>query len=690
MSGEQFRVVATNSVSSTTSGAVTLTVDPQPVAPNITTQPGNQTVMAGDGVMFIAAASGIPTPALQWQASVDGGSNWANLTDGGNISGSTTGTLALENTTAVMNGEQFRAVASNAQGAATSNVVTLTVDFAPGITTQPGNQTVLAGASANFAAAASGNPAAATQWQISTNEGADWSNLTDGGNISGSTTGMLTVSNTTTTESGNQFRLLASNSVASMASGAAMLTVNTVPEITTPVGNQTVISGNTATFTSAASGVPTPTLQWQRMAAGNTTPVNLTDGGSYNGTTTGTLTVSNTTVAMSGDQFQLVATNTAGTATSNAAVLRVNPATTPPAITGQPADEFVLSGEPAAFTVTATGTGPLTYQWRFNGKNLTGNATAATYKIAKAAAANVGNYDVVVSGEVGPAAVSRKAVLALGVAPKVTTSPASVTVTAGGKASFTVAATGTPTPTLQWQISTNNGTNWSNITNGGNFSGATGVTLSVSNTTGSESGNQYHAVAINAVGTATSKAATLTVNVPPAITSVSGNQTVTVGKSATFSVTATGTGLKYQWQLNGKNITGATSATYTIAKVALTNAGTYDVVVSNAQGSKTSANITLTVQSPPTITTQPKAATAKAGTMATFTVVASGPSNSGALSYQWTFNGKNITNGGQFSGATGVTLTITSVTKANAGPYLVNVKNNVGTTPSASVKLTVK
>jgi hypothetical protein len=293
---------------------------------------------------------------------------------------------------------------------------------------------------------------------------------------------------------------------------------------------------------------------------------------------------------------------------------------------------------------------------------------------------------------VAPAAVSQNATLTLGVVPKVTTSPASVTVTAGAKASFTVAATGTPTPTLQWQVSTNGGTSWSNITNGGNFSGATGATLGVSNTTGSQSGNQFRALAINPVGNATSKVATLTVNTPPAITKISGNQTVTVGGSVTFSVTASGTALKYQWQLGGKNISGATSATYTIAKVALTNAGTYDVVVSNAQASETSASFILTVQAAPTITMQPKAVTANVGaTNVTFSVVASGPSNSGPLSYQWTFNGANIlSTNTQYTGAMNATLKILSVTTAEGGAYLVKVSNNVGPTPSASVKLTVK
>ncbi|MBT1690522.1 PQQ-dependent sugar dehydrogenase [Dawidia soli] len=82
----------------------------------------------------------------------------------------------------------------------------------------------------------------------------------------------------------------------------------------------------------------------------------------------------------------------------------------------------------------------------------------------------------------------------------------------------------------------------------------------------------------------------------PAITTQPVSQTVTAGQSVTFSVTATGTApLTYQWQRNNTNITGATGASYTIANVQASHAGTYRVIVSNAAGSATSNNATLTV-----------------------------------------------------------------------------------------------
>src|SRR6266850_1944689 len=89
--------------------------------------------------------------------------------------------------------------------------------------------------------------------------------------------------------------------------------------------------------------------------------------------------------------------------------------------------------------------------------------------------------------------------------PTITTQPTNQTVAAGQTATFTAAATGSPTPTAQWQVSTDGGVTFSNV------SGATSTTLSFT-TTLSQNGNRYRAVFTNAAGTATTTAATLTVN----------------------------------------------------------------------------------------------------------------------------------------------------------------------------------
>ena len=93
---------------------------PLPGAPIITTQPTNQSVAAGGTVTFAAAASGTPTPTVQWEISVDGGNTWID------VPGLTSPTISGK-PAAFLNGWQFRAVFTNAEGAAATNAVILTV-----------------------------------------------------------------------------------------------------------------------------------------------------------------------------------------------------------------------------------------------------------------------------------------------------------------------------------------------------------------------------------------------------------------------------------------------------------------------------------------------------------------------------------------------------------------------------------
>src|SRR4029078_9677825 len=134
---------------------------------------------------------------------------------------------------------------------------------------------------------------------------------------------------------------------------------------------------------------------------------------------------------------------------------------------------------------------------------------------------------------------------------------------------------------------------------------------------------------------------TLTVNVPPSITTQPANATVTVGATATFTVVATGPApLSYQWKKNGTAIGGATNASYTTpATVAGDNGAIFTVVVTNGAGNVTSNNATLTGNVPPSITTQPANAAVTVGSTATFTVVAAGTA---PLSYQWKKKGTAI------------------------------------------------
>ena len=263
------------------------------------------------------------------------------------------------------------------------------------------------------------------------------------------------------------------------------------------------------------------------------------------------------------------------------------------------------------------------------------------------------------------------------VAPTITTPPANQTVAAGQTATFTVVAGGTAPLSYQWQK------------NGANITGATSASYTTPITTTADSGSAFAVVVTNTAGTVTSAAATLTVAaaaVAPTITTQPANQTVTAGQTATFTVVAAGTApLTYQWQKNGANLTGATSASYTTPATTTADSGsTFRVVVANTAGTVTSAAATLTVTAAavaPTITTPPANQTVTAGQTATFTVVAGGTA---PLSYQWQKSGVNI------AGATSASYTTQVTTTTDSGStFDVVVTNTAGTVTSAAATLTV-
>jgi hypothetical protein len=313
------------------------------------------------------------------------------------------------------------------------------------------------------------------------------------------------------------------------------------------------------------------------------------------GATSSSYTTPATTTADGGTTFSVVVTNSAGSATSNNATLTVNPAAVAPSITSQPANQTLTAGQTATFMVSATGTAPLSYQWRKNGANITG-ATSSSYATPATATADSGStFSVVVANSAGNA-TSNSATLtvnAAAVAPSITTQPANQTVTAGQTAMFSVSATGTAPIGYQWRK------------NGTNITGANSSSYSTPATTTTDSGYAFSVVISNSAGSVSSNNATLTVNqaaaVAPSITTQPISQTVTAGQTATFSVLATGTApLTYQWRKSGTNISGANANSYTTPATTTTDSGsTFSVVVSNSAGSVTSNSASLTVNSAP-------------------------------------------------------------------------------------------
>jgi hypothetical protein len=182
----------------------------------------------------------------------------------------------------------------------------------------------------------------------------------------------------------------------------------TIPTITTQPTSQTVIAGETASFSVAAAGTGPLSYQWQK----GTTPISGAISASY--------TTAATTTTDSGSRFSVVVSNAAGSITSNRATLTVSAAPAVPSILQQPSNQTVLAGQTATFSVMAVGIAPLSYQWRKGATSISG-ATSASYTTPPTTTADNGTqYTVVVSNPNGIAA-SNAATLIVSAPPPSTT-----------------------------------------------------------------------------------------------------------------------------------------------------------------------------------------------------------------------------------------------------------------------------
>lgn len=359
-----YTVTATNDAGSATSKAATLAVDAAPV---ITVNSTVQTVNAGSNLTLSFVATGYPVPTYQWTL------------NGTAIPGATRTSLTLSRIT-VANGGTYDVTATNAMGSVTRPVAVVIVDVAPSIGIISGSQTANTGANVTFSTVLSGNPIPTAQWYVG------------GVLIPGASSNQLTLNTVQLGNAGN-YTVTATNSVSSVTSAVMTLTVKGGPVFTTQPQSLTVAAGNSVTFTSAATGNPVPTYQWFLGA----TPIT--------GATSASLTLINVKAANAGT-YSVTATNTLGSTPSNGAVLAIQVA---PAITTQPLSQTVSATSNVTLSVVATGSGTLSYQWKFNGNPING-ATSSSYALTNVQAGNAGTYAVTVTNVAGDV-VSHNAVL---------------------------------------------------------------------------------------------------------------------------------------------------------------------------------------------------------------------------------------------------------------------------------------
>jgi hypothetical protein len=586
----RYSVQVSNGGGALSSSAAVLTVLSKPY---FITQPASVTVAAGALVQLSVETGGATPVQFQWQR------------DGANVPGATSATLVIPSGTPDDSGT-YRVVATNPHGSATSSSAVVVVN-GPGGTVQFSNATVRAPVTDVDGTTPLSGDAYLAQLYAGTNP----NHLSPVPGTAPFGTGPAA-----------GFWLGGSRSVPFLGSVPALLQVR-VWEISAgptfeaalaaggPVGISTVVSatlggaGTPPTLPAVLTGLQPFSLKtWTKPAivtAPASTdvilgqPLNLTvtasgseplsyvwrhDGNVVPGATGPTLATAAASLADAGS-YTVTALNWIGEALSTPAVVQV---LVPPAITQNPAPLTIAAGQTIQFSVTATGTAPLSFQWSRNGTDIPG-ATNPTFEKPAATTEDSGNFSVRVSNAAG-FADSTPAALVVVTLPVITQNPVPQTVLAGLSTSFTVQATGSGTLSFNW------------YRNDTLIDGATGPTLNLPSLLVTDTAS-YRARVSNLAGGVDSTSAQLTVVTPPSITAPPVSQVVAAGAPVTLSVAAEGTGpLAYQWSRNGSPIPTGTGPDLNIAAATAGDAGSYQVTVSNTYGSATPSAVTLDVDVP--------------------------------------------------------------------------------------------
>ena len=336
-----------------------------------------------------------------------------------------------------------------------------------------------------------------------------------------------------------------------------------------------------------------------------------------------------------------------------------------PVVSISPLNQIVVVGGEAVLTASAVGIPPLAYQWQ-NSQGAIAGATNATFTILDAQAADADDYSVVVSNPFG-SVTSAVATVTVVFPPSISSQPQGNTVAAGTMVTLDVVADGTPPLNYQW------------FNSGGAIPGATNASY-VLNPAQTSHWDNYYVTVSNAYGEVASSAATLIVYAPVDVTGQPISRVVPNGGPVSFEVIASGfpAPTSYQWTLNGADLPGATSSSFSLNSVRLADLGDYQVLISNGYSSTNSSIATLHMS--PSITSPFIGATVIWGQSATLSVGAIG---SGDLVYQWYKDGEAI------EGATDAALNFASIQFTNAGLYSVVVSSLFGSTTNVAAQVVI-
>ncbi len=350
------------------------------------------------------------------------------------------------------------------------------------------------------------------------------------------------------------------------------------PSLVTQPVDATVIPGQDVTLTLVANGSAPLQYQWRK----NGFPIAAA--------TNASLTLPSVS-GFDSASYSVVVWNGAGFAISSSAKVTV---VVPPKIMVHPIGLVVSPGSNVTFTVAASGTGAIRYQWKKDGIEIPG-ANLPALTINNAQLADEATYLAVVTDDIASVS-SQPARLLVKVPPTVAVPLKGSTNLVGSPVTLTIVVNGSVPMGFQWRRGAVILTNIVSMNRTSSYT--------INSLTLTDSGS-YRVIITNsgnfAPGIASATAAILVVE-PPAITNQPQSLLVEAGVNATFAVGASGTApLRYQWSFEGAGIPGATNSTYTVTNAQIANAGAYRVVVSNVGASVTSAVATLSILGQPTL-----------------------------------------------------------------------------------------
>ncbi|MGL2987381.1 PKD domain-containing protein [Flavobacterium sp. RSSA_27] len=424
--------------------------------------------------------------------------------------------------------------------------------------------------------------------------------------------------------------------------------------VTTPLNNETICLGGTATFTTTTSGSQSPySYQWQSSTDNvNWIPISGANTSQY--TTANTLNLGNYF-------YRVEVSNSCTTIYSNAASLTV---VNDPVVTTQPIGTTICSGNTHTMNVVATGgTGVLLYQWQESndGTSFTPIAGANGSSYTTTALNSNKYYRVrVTQAASGCEVFSTAAIVYVTTITTQPSTPADICV--GGTASMSVDASlngGSGSISFQWQSSPDGTSSWTDVNTGSGFTSTTFTTENLTNSTWYRCKITSSTIPCQLF----SSSVKVTVVPDPSITVQPIGEVICIGGNHTLSVTATGgtPGLKYQWQSSSTSgsgfvdIAGANSSSYTTGNFNSIQTIYYQVVISadgNGCNSITSSEAIVTVVPDPVVTDQPDDITICDATSTTLNVVATGDSSTGALRYQWQSSATSSSGFSNIAGAT--------------------------------------